>query len=184
VAADMNVSSLLHPQNYVRVSATIALQSTPCRIIYKRRIYAIICEMSDHNPEISCESCIGACCRKHTMIVMSREEVKNNQRKMRLKKVAGILPFDQSYLMEAEGRDEAGRAIPIPTVLNVPAGYGAYILTADCGNLTADNQCVIYDSPERPAACAALKVGDEQCLAARAAFYLDGVSVELIHKPE
>lgn len=105
------------------------------------------------------------------MIFMAtKDEVYQNRRKMHLTRLAKPRNYDQAFLIEAEGRDENGNPYPIPTTIRVQKNYGLYVLDQDCGHLTEDNQCAIYEDRSRPKACATVEVGSEICLRSRAAF--------------
>jgi hypothetical protein len=82
--------------------------------------------------------------------------------------------------LEAE---QAAPAEPRPKVKLLPflgvrqPETGLYVLQEDCANLqttdAGDMSCGIYESPERPAICAAFAVGSIGCLLARSRAGID-----------
>lgn len=118
---------------------------------------------------VACENCVGACCRAGAGIQMTENEVYDNRRKMNLERVVKARNYPQSFLIEAEGFDESGKKVPVMTQMELPARHGLYLLKEDCGHLTDENQCGIYEDRARPKACGNYPVGSAACLGARQA---------------
>lgn len=118
---------------------------------------------------VSCQNCVAACCKAGAAMQVTEHEAYMNKRKMNLVRQLKARPQPQSILVEAEGFNETGKRIPVPTPMIVPAYHGLYLLLEDCGHLTADSKCGIYGSSDRPRACAAYEVGSSACLDARKA---------------
>lgn len=129
--------------------------------------------------QFGCNNCVGACCRKNTSIQLTDAEVRRNTSWMDLQMVVAPQPTEQHFIIGAEGTDEAGNAYPVPVPMTVLPDHGLYILKKDCGHLTPDHRCDVYDDPQRPAACDAFPVGSTECLLARAAFGLGSVAPSL-----
>ena len=123
-------------------------------------------------PKVSCDNCIGACCRAGSGLTLTHDEAYRNRRQMDLRAVVKPKPMPQVMTIQSEHIDESGRRVPVPTQIRLPHYYGFYILQADCGHLTEDNRCDIYET--RPRACREYEVGSTACLDARAVFGLDG----------
>src|SRR5665213_202316 len=112
-------------------------------------------------PEISCSTCIAACCRAGAALQLTHDEVYRNKQKMELHQVYKERKYPQEVPVPVEKFDSSGRHRAI-VKMHIPARYGLYVLTNDCGNLTEDNQCGVYE--ERPRACRDYEVGSTACL--------------------
>lgn len=60
-------------------------------------------------------------------------------------------------LLQAKSEEEGSQILP--------AGFGSFVMTEDCGYLAEDNRCSIYD--DKPAACDGLEPGTIPCLILR-----------------
>lgn len=118
---------------------------------------------------VSCQNCVGACCKAGTAIQLTEREAYENKRKMSLERIVKARRYPQQIVIQAEGFDESGKRIPVPTPMTITRDHGLYSLMEDCGHLTPDNKCEIYDSPQRPQACRNYEVGSTACLGARQA---------------
>lgn len=138
-------------------------------------------------PEVSCDNCVGACCRAAAGIVLSDIERSRHRKAMTLKTIVKPKPHEQQFAMggmeqlSADGQRQAGH-----TQFRIPKYHGFHILLTDCGYLSPDDfTCQNYD--ERPDACIQYEVGSPECLAARATYGLDGheeiVSSEIKTEP-
>lgn len=129
--------------------------------------------MSETSPEeISCQNCVAACCRAGAALVLSRDEVYRNKRKMALHRLYKEQKYPQSVPIPMETFSSTGVRQKEIVSMPIPADYGLYILLEDCGNLTEDGRCAVYE--DRPRACRDYEVGATACQDARAAFGLDG----------
>jgi len=128
---------------------------------------------------VACQNCVGACCRAGAALQMTEHEAYMNKREMALERVVKARKYTQTVIFDAEGFDESGRRIPVKTPMVIGLDYGLYLLTEDCGHLTEDNRCGIYDSPNRPRVCGEYEVGAAACLAARQAFGVETPSPEI-----
>lgn len=122
--------------------------------------------------EVSCETCVAACCRAGASMPLEKDEAYRNRRTMSLGTLARERKYPQLFAIAAEVIDEEGKRAKQMQPMRIPANYGFYLLLEDCGNLTEDNKCGVYD--RRPGACAQYEVGSQACLDARAMFGLDG----------
>lgn len=107
---------------------------------------------------VSCDRCTGACCRAGTAIGLTQIERFNHAAKLSLKAIVAPEPFDR-WLDPLSSLED-------PRL--IPAGLGIYEMQQDCGYLTEDSQCAIYDDPNRPQACASMEVESISCLVVRA----------------
>lgn len=128
---------------------------------------------------VSCDNCVGTCCRAPTVMEMTEHEAYTNKRQMKLTRILKARNYPQPIAVPAEGFDENGKRVPISTSMSVAPHHGLYIMEEDCGHLTEDNRCGIYDSPDRPRACIEYKVGSVSCLDARQAFNVESASPEI-----
>ena len=134
-------------------------------------------ESTDFPNGISCENCIAACCRAGASLAMTQDEVYRNRRNMNLEIVVKPKRYAQAVNLPAEQVDKVtGARVKVPERIPVKSNYGFYLLLSDCGNLTPDSRCAVYD--QRPQACREYELGSEACLNARAVFGLDG------HEPQ
>jgi Fe-S-cluster containining protein len=124
--------------------------------------------------EISCQTCVAACCRAGSAILLSETEVSLHKRALgNPKPILRPKKYPQQLEQDIEGISD-GKPTKVRTILDVPQNHGAYILLIDCTNIQPDQgyACANYDN--RPSACQVYGMGSEACLAARAAFGLDG----------
>jgi uncharacterized protein (TIGR03083 family) len=128
--------------------------------------------MPEPPAEISCETCVAACCRAPNFMQLTEVEFKRHSKKMDLLQIRPPASFTQRVRLGDEKRlqfdDPAAAA---EAVISVPAENGLYFLRTDCGNLDQDHRCTIYS--ERPACCRNYKLGSTACLQARRAAGLD-----------
>ena len=118
--------------------------------------------------DVSCENCVGACCRAGILQLTEREAYMN-RRKMNLVRQVKARRYPQQVIVQAEGFNDEGERIPIPTPMTIGRDYGLYLLPEDCGHLTDDNKCGVYGERTRPRACLNYEVGGSACLGARQA---------------
>jgi Fe-S-cluster containining protein len=117
--------------------------------------------MKRNSPEVNCNSCTAACCRKGMNISLSKTGVFLNVLSMPRK--VHIPASDAIRYVVFEPTDHE----PEGSIGELFPGYDYGELMQDCGNITPDNTCTIYDSPNRPRACATFEVGSLACLTAR-----------------
>ncbi len=122
--------------------------------------------------EISCETCVAACCRAGMTFMLSETEVSIHRRQMRLKSILKPRDYAQRFPVDAQRLDANGNIKKVRTNLPIPKRTGFYILLTDCGNIAEDNSCANYEN--RPQSCRTYEIGSEECRAARAEFGLDG----------
>ncbi len=122
--------------------------------------------------EISCTNCVAACCRASTSMMLEHDEAYRNRRSMSLGTLVKERNRPQLVGVPVEIIDADGRRGREVRPMRLPPKTGFYLLLEDCGNLTEDNMCGVYE--ERPNACANYQVGSQECLDARAVFGLDG----------
>lgn len=115
----------------------------------------------------SCNNCVGACCRAGTAIELTEREAYENRHQMTLSRLVEARRRQQQVIIQAEGFDADGRRVAVPTLMRISRDHGLYALTEDCGHLTDDNRCGIYEN--RPQACRNYEVGSAACLGARQA---------------
>lgn len=127
---------------------------------------------SDEPVEISCDNCVGACCKAAATLILNKDETYRHRRAMTTKVLLRPKDYPQQYPIDQEVLDKSGNRGKQRVMMPVPRNYGLHILLTDCGNLTDDYRCGVYE--DRPGACVNYEVGSEPCLAARAAFGLDG----------
>lgn len=96
---------------------------------------------------------------------------------MALKPMYKERDYTQKVPILQEYTDANGQRRPRPVMMRLPAFYGLYILTEDCGNLTEDNKCGVYE--KRPEACRDYEMGSQDCLDARSVFGLDGHTAQV-----
>ena len=122
---------------------------------------------------VSCESCAAACCVANTAMPLISAEVQfMEQSGTRLFEVVPAIP-DVNWSKTVEDWDDEGdrtvqEFIKCSRVLE--AGYGLYILKANCANLVERDgwlQCSAYDNPDRPRICREFQVGSISCLGMR-----------------
>lgn len=94
------------------------------------------------------------------MITLRASEVLLNSIKMRREVLAEPHAVEREISMPASADSPAFIAV-------IPAKMEVSILTEDCGNLTSDARCAIYDAPHRPQACPELIPGSEACMRIR-----------------
>jgi len=102
------------------------------------------------------KDCSGECCKAKTMIWLSRKERKAYDFAMKLKTE---VPITQKLLVLPALSEEEPRRV-------IPPGFGQFQLIEDCGQLTDENQCGIYE--RKPEACNNLEPGTIPCLIIRA----------------
>lgn len=127
--------------------------------------------MPDVPAEISCETCVAACCRAPKFMPMTQEEFDRHAPKMDLLKVRSPAVYGQRVRVGDSKavilEDEKDAALTV----SVPAGFGLFILQSGCSNLTDDHRCSIYE--ERPTCCRTFELGSTACLRARRKAGLD-----------
>ncbi len=109
---------------------------------------------------VACHNCVAACCRAGTNMPLSTEERRANLLKFRTETITPPAQVDRIF--PSFSPEEPARMIP--------AGWGVFRLVQDCGNLTSENMCRVYDqeSPVRPGVCESFEVGSVACLILRA----------------
>lgn len=132
-------------------------------------------------PDVSCDTCVAACCRKGISIFLTDKEYSQQRRNMSLRRVKAAVSYQRELAVRQDTVDIAGHRTTRDTVVSVPKYHGVYVLAEDCGNLGPapgggeDRPCRIHHDPELyPQACRSFEVGSDKCLAQRAAFGLDG----------
>lgn len=147
--------------------------------------------------EISCEGCIGACCKSSfgTSVVMDLDKGEYS----RLTE-AGT---DFLTLVDPEPYNRYNALMPYGEIVDpdtgtselvfdrsapgllLMAGYGRYILRGACGNLAEENgRAICMDYDNRPQVCRDFDVGGEECLDLRNRYGIEAeVSVQITPKP-
>lgn len=113
-------------------------------------------------PAISCDSCIGACCRQNTVMELTDTEV-------------DFLEEKGTRLSEWE--PETGILRRILPLLGQSVTR-RYLLKTDCGYLERQEEksiCSAYDNPKHPSICRDFKAGSAACRVFR---YVKGVDDE------
>ncbi|HEV7524758.1 MAG TPA: maleylpyruvate isomerase family mycothiol-dependent enzyme [Acidimicrobiia bacterium] len=117
--------------------------------------------MSESTPEVSCETCVAACCKAPINMLLTSDEYKAHGRTMDLKLIVKPRVYPQEVPYE---KAELG-------TMRLPAGFGLFELESGCANLTATNRCSIYAT--RPQCCGDFAVGSSACLRLRREAGLD-----------
>lgn len=112
--------------------------------------------------EVSCETCVAACCRAPIDMMLTKKEFKQHRGPMDLLEIVKPQPVEHRVRL-TENRDKE---------VTLPPNYGLFELQSGCGNLTDDHRCSIYR--KRPQCCRELAVGSPECLRARRRAGLDG----------
>jgi len=112
----------------------------------------------ESEPSVGCDNCTGACCRKGTSIWLSNIERFNHAAKFSLREI--VAPVSVDRVLEPLSSQDQSQLIP-PNV-------GFYEMLADCGYLSDEGRCTIYDQPSRPMACDGMIVESVPCLVIRA----------------
>lgn len=130
--------------------------------------------VSPKDTEVSCQTCVAACCRAGSGIILSETEVSVHKRQMGpLKAVLRPKKYPQQHQQDIEGISN-GKPARVLVSLEVPQYHGFYIMLTDCGNIDPDSRYGCKDYDNRPNACRVYEVGSEACKAARATYGLDG----------
>lgn len=110
---------------------------------------------------VGCSNCEALCCRAMTFISLNDEERRRNLLRFSLEPIRKSLSFDVTLPPLSDLEPER----------YIPAGIGQYVFKKDCGNLTEDNRCGVYDqvSPVKPSSCSSFEEGGLACLIIRAA---------------
>ncbi len=109
-------------------------------------------------PIVSCMDCTGECCRAGIGISLTPSERFRHGAKMQL--TVKVEPVDYDREIPPLSSEEPAQLIP--------AAVGIYEFDKDCGYLTPDSKCTIYESPTKPLACDTLEPGSIACLIVRA----------------
>lgn len=117
-------------------------------------------EIEPVRKDIDCDSCTAACCRAGMQMIMTSSEVLMNSLRIR-RKVE--IPAQSEPQFVAFRNRETGEI----TEKIIPPDTEVSRLQVDCGNLTPDNRCGIFDSPYRPQACINFEPGSEACMYSR-----------------
>ena len=130
--------------------------------------------------DVSCQTCVAACCRKGMTIMLTDKEASQQRRAMSLQRIKASVNYARDIPVQVETVDIAGNVTKLDTTLHVPKYRGVYALREHCGNLgeSADGSenrpCKIHNDDGYPEACEAFEVGSPSCLAKRAEYGLDG----------
>jgi hypothetical protein len=131
--------------------------------------------------DVSCDTCVAACCRKGMTILLTDKETAKQRRTMSLQRIKRAVNYERDLPAQQQTIDIAGQLHITEVVLTVPKYYGVYRFTEDCGNLgeTPDGgenrPCLIHEDDRLyPEACHSFTVGSPKCLAQRAQYGLDG----------
>ncbi|MGE5042012.1 MAG: YkgJ family cysteine cluster protein [Candidatus Levyibacteriota bacterium] len=117
---------------------------------------------------ISCNSCVGACCRKGMLIELSQaEEIFLRQGGTRL---AGLYKAGERADWAAKNAGETSPNIRTQSLINnlshLAPGNGLYLLLTDCGYLDKNTaKCTEYRN--RTAPCRAFQSGSAECIKTR-----------------
>jgi Fe-S-cluster containining protein len=129
--------------------------------------------------EVTCETCVAACCRAGSTIMLTTIELQRHRRAMTIKPLIKPQAYRQEVSVTADEIRENGEHAPVDTTLSVPPHHGMYVFLLDCKHLeesradSGENKhCTVYE--ERPAACRNFEPGSSACLSARAKFGVDG----------
>lgn len=128
---------------------------------------------------ISCDTCVAACCRAGSSIMLTSIEKQRHRRAMDLRQLIKPRTYRQEVSVTADELDESGSHQAVDAALSVPPHHGLYVLLTDCHNLEerkdgseVNRPCAVYEN--RPTACRNFEPGSSACLSARARFGLDG----------
>jgi hypothetical protein len=119
-------------------------------------------------PTISCDTCIGACCRKNTLMKLTAEEAKTlRQGGTTLIDIFPAEPnTDWAKIMLGHTNPDPRIQSLIDEARTLKPGEGKYLLESDCGYLDTSvqpPQCTIYTDPKRPGICKAFQPGSRSC---------------------
>lgn len=146
------------------------------------------------NDEISCSSCVGACCRKGTMQELTAKEARFfRDNGNRLKTLYRPVTHTEVVSIELGHTVSIINGLPHKVVhsdfMTLTAGHGAYLMENDCAFLedtTVGPKCTSYE--DRPGICRDFTEGGFGCQQIRegrfkSGDYPDWQPVELIDKP-
>jgi Fe-S-cluster containining protein len=148
--------------------------------------------VADHDGAagVACETCVAACCRAGSTVMLTSIELQKHRRAMKLRQLVKERTFRQEVAVTADELDDAGNHRAVETTLSVPPHHGLYVFLTDCGNLEErgadggeNRRCTVYD--QRPTACRNFEPGSPACISARARFGLDGHEpTQTLHRDE
>lgn len=153
-----------------------------------------IAQSEEVNDEISCSSCVGACCRKGTMQELTAREAKSfrdsgNQLRTLHRPVThtGVVAIELGHTISII--DGIPHKLKHTESMMLTAGHGVYLMENDCvflEEVTEGPRCTSYE--DRPGICRDFTVGGFGCQQVRegrfkSGDYPDWQPVELIDKP-
>jgi Fe-S-cluster containining protein len=123
---------------------------------------------------VSCDNCVGACCRARTQLELNRREVRFMKAGgNKLIKIHEII--DKTQVVEVQidtGRRRLEQGVLCKVVkverVTLTGGYGLFMLENDCAYLDGGEgspKCKVYDN--KPGICNEFEEGGPGCLAGR-----------------
>jgi hypothetical protein len=136
---------------------------------------------TEERAEVSCDTCVAACCRKGVTIFLTDKEATQQRRTMNIRRIKAAANYDRVLPAQQHTIDIAGQLTLADIEVRVPKYIGVYVFREDCRNLGEapgggeNRPCLIHDKEGLyPQACQSFTVGSPKCLAQRAQYGLDG----------